>query len=107
MPLNAKEVAHFIVTQGGWEHDRYGATEGRNYICLRLEGITQGKQELLQELKELLPSMYDMHVTDRVSTNPSDLKGTGDLVLAVEERELRKVQKLISSTVWRGGGRPR
>ena len=104
--LKSDEVAHFIVTQGGWERTRYGAFEGRGFKSLRLEGITQGKQELIAEVEKLMPVTV-LTVTDKVSTEPSDLRGRGDVVLTVDEKDLRRVRKEKSSTVWRTGGQGR
>lgn len=104
--LKAKEVAHFIVTQGGWERKRYGAVEGRGFKSLRLEGITHGKEELIAEVEKLLP-VTECTVIDKVSVDPSDLRGRGDVVLTVEEKDLRRVRKEKSSTVWQTEGRQR
>ncbi len=105
MPLDAKEVAHFVVTHGDWEKDRYGKVEARGTVSLRLEGITQGKEELVQALATMLPSLIESHVTDKVSTDTRDLKGRGDIVVTVNEKELRRVQREKTSDVWRSGGR--
>lgn len=105
MPLDAKEVAHFVVTHGDWEKNRYGKVEARGTVSLRLEGITQGKKELVDAIATLLPSLIESHVTDKVSPDPRILKGRGDIVLTVNERELRRVQRENASDVWRSGGR--
>jgi hypothetical protein len=105
MPLDTKEVAHFVVTHGDWEKNRYGKVEASGTVSLRLEGITQGKKELVEAISAMLPSLIESHVTDKMSTDPRSLKGRGDIVMTVNERELRRVQRENTSDVWRSGGR--
>lgn len=94
MSLRAKEVAKLLISRGRWEPF---PCSGRRYSMLCLDEITD-TDELVEVLRQLLPSVYLDHVADG--------SGGASLVAAAETFELKEAQRHLRESWVRDGAVP-
>ena len=94
MKLDTKEVALQLVREGRWDDSGVGEKE-RPRRVLVLDDLKAGRDELIREMKRLLPSL----------TFEFDVGKAGDAMVEVDKEELALRQRLLREAAEREAAR--